>query len=193
MEFTRLYPQASPSYSKQSPDGRFVLTSAPDDRLVLRHSSTLAIHRTWKITTANSNEKAGTLRLTRSTSNALKSKNLNTQSANTRPASQSLKPSNHPSHPQSQITQISFSHDSTHLVASSTKSNMVWIYSVDSDEEAGRIKVGLEGLGGVKWSKAGNEVLCWSLYGVSVRPGFFKLLTGPVLIGFGCCRYGSFG
>jgi hypothetical protein len=75
-----------------------------------------------------------------------------------------------------EITHLSWSPSSSHLLAVALKQRLVYIFSTvdENDEPAAVIRSGVEGLTRCEWNENGEEVICWSEGGVSTLFLFFQ-------------------
>jgi WD40 repeat protein len=158
MDFTPLFRHSHPSASVFSPDSLYVLT-AHRDRLVVRSAESLAVERSWRCQQQQ-------------------------QPTTGRGAVASSKTGNDTRY----FSALGFSPNSKLVAAAASHLATVWIFSLDSDAELGRISIGSEGLAanGIKWLTE-STIGAWSEWGLRLSVWNLAKPKHPAYIQFPKC------
>ena len=159
-DFTEIYKQTH-HHVYFSPGTQFILT-AVQDRLIVRRSDTFQIARTWLV----DNTPSASSTILASGKSSSKSKNQ--------------------AEAEGWITHVGWSADSEHILAACAKRGVVHVFKMRDDTWHAKIEAGAEGLVKAEWAPDGQNILCFSEWGVRL---FLSLIWTHAQL---CLAYASF-
>jgi len=144
MDFTEIYKQSG-SLVAFSPGAHFI-TTAVQDRLIVRRAESFQITRTWLLDASLS--PTGVWLSTSKTKASASNSNVATSA-------------------ESPISHVGWSCDSEYILAACAKRGVVHVFKLRDEEWSARIDSGAEGLVKAEWAPDGRTILCFSEWGVS--------------------------